>query len=242
MCWYVVLSNDRHPSFPAQTKLDEKERYTLDLLLIAVAVVAFIGVAIAISQYFHNKRRDAFKQETALRGFAYIDDDTDNFLPHFHLTDIGRSRRVQHHIEGNFDGKDFLFCDYQYTTGSGKSRRVSNQSVLVYDHDLSIPNFTLDPENMFHKIGSAFGYQDIDFASHPKFSGAYLLRGPDEFAIREFFSYDVLDFFERNQGLYVEVTDTHILFYQSGTRISPPDLADFLTRGSEVYRLLENRG
>jgi hypothetical protein len=46
-----------------------------------------------------------------------------------------------------------------------------------------MPHFALRPEKAWHKIGSWFGHQDIDFDSHPRFSSTYLLRGGDESAI-----------------------------------------------------------
>ncbi|TNE46056.1 MAG: hypothetical protein EP343_25150 [Deltaproteobacteria bacterium] len=211
----------------------------MEILLALGSVAILIVAAIFVGNHFHQKRREAFEQEAMTHGFQYIEDDSPNFLPEFYLTNMGRNRRVHHHIEGEFDRLNFLFCDYKFTTGSGKHQRTSIQSVLVYSMDFDIPNFSLDPENMFHKIGSAFGYQDIDFTTHPKFSKAYLLRGPNELAIREFFCFEVLDYFERNQGLYVEAKDGHLLFYKRSSRIDPSNLTSFLMEGHETYRLLE---
>lgn len=211
----------------------------MELFLVLGSIAVILVAFVLISGHFHQKRREAFEQEAMAHGFQYIEDDSPNFLPEFYLTNVGRSRRVYHHIEGEFDGVDFLFCDYKFTTGSGKHQRTSIQSVLVYSIDFPIPNFTLDPENFFHKVGSAFGYQDIDFSTHPKFSKAYLLRGPDELAIREFFSFDVLNYFERNEDLYIEVHDGHLLFYRHSKRIQPQNLTRFLTEGHETYHLLK---
>lgn len=56
------------------------------------------------------------------------------------------------------------------------------------------------PEHTFHKIISAFGYQDIDFGNRPTFSSKYLLRGPDEQGIRNLFIDALLGFYEMNEG------------------------------------------
>ncbi|MEC9473853.1 MAG: hypothetical protein VX584_04130, partial [Actinomycetota bacterium] len=66
--------------------------------------------------------------------------------------------------------------------------------------DLQLPTFVIRPENLFHKIGSTFGYQDIDFDAHPTFSKRYLLRGPDEEAIRNTFTDEFLSSYERHKG------------------------------------------
>ncbi len=69
---------------------------------------------------------------------------------------------------------------------------------------MRLPNFTLRPENLFHKIGQVFGYQDIDFDSHPEFSKRYLLKGENESEVRSTFSADTLAFYESDQKLSTE--------------------------------------
>ena len=58
----------------------------------------------------------------------------------------------------------------RYVTGGGKHTRVIRQTVIYFrSPQLHLPEFALRPENLFHKMGAAFGYQDIDFDSHRKF-------------------------------------------------------------------------
>ena len=60
------------------------------------------------------------------------------------------------------------------------------------------------PEGMFDKIGSALGFQDIDFESHELFSRSFVLQGSNEEAIRQYFDQSVLDFFAAKPGISVE--------------------------------------
>jgi hypothetical protein len=86
--------------------------------------------------------------------------------------------------------------DYIYVTGSGKSQQTHYQTVVYLEPvNLALPMFSLRPETLFHRMLSAFGYQDIDFGQRPEFSKQYILRGQNELAIRQTFNDRVLSFF-----------------------------------------------
>ncbi len=58
------------------------------------------------------------------------------------------------------------------------------------------------PEKWYHRIGTYFGMQDIDFIEYPEFSQNYLLRGADEDYIRYHFNHpEMIRFFDQ-QGFY----------------------------------------
>ena len=73
-------------------------------------------------------------------------------------------------MKGSKNGFSLQVFDYKYTVGGGRSSHTYNQTVAyIKDMKVSLPFFTLGPENFFHKVGSVFGYKDIDFSSHPLF-------------------------------------------------------------------------
>ena len=122
-------------------------------------------------------------------------------------------------MRGNSGDAYVTIMDYQFTTGGGKNSSTFRQTVIVFESDeLQLPSFSLRPENFFHKIGSAFGYQDIDFDSFPEFSKNYLLRGINEQAVRDTFNYDILSYCERQKNLCLEGVDKRLIYYQSGKR------------------------
>ena len=128
--------------------------------------------------------------------------------------------------------------EYQYTIGSGRHRRTVRQSVIYFrSPELNLPQFALRPENLFHNIGGVFGYQDIDFDSHPQFSKKYLLRGNDEQKVRELFATEVLGFFEGQDGISTKGGGDQLIFYRLGKRIKPEDVRPFIEEGLEVFRL-----
>jgi hypothetical protein len=128
--------------------------------------------------------------------------------------------------------------DHKYVTGGGKSSHTWNHSVVCFRFEgTELPSFSLRPENIWHKIGSWLGYQDIDFDSHPVFSSNYLLRGGDEDAIRMLFTDPVLEFYEQNPGLSTEGSGNILLFYRHSVRVGPQGIRPFMEEGLKVLSL-----
>ena len=139
-------------------------------------------------------------------------------------------------ISGVANGVSMAIFDYQFTTGGGKNQQTHRQTVISFKSEhLLIPDFEVRPENVFHKIGQAFGYGDIDFDSHPVFSKKFLLRGPDEPAIRELFTDEKLTFFENYLGICAEGGADQLLFYRARKIVKPDMINEFMTEGFSVY-------
>lgn len=84
------------------------------------------------------------------------------------------------------------------------------------------------------------GYKDIDFDRNPEFSKRYLLKGPDETAIRKLFTPDILHYFEKRTGtINVETDKNTIIAYTSGRRVNPKDLRAFITSASEAVNIFK---
>ncbi len=129
--------------------------------------------------------------------------------------------------------------DYRYTTGSGKHSHTHQQTVAaLYSDDLRIPEFTLRPEYMWDKLGSLIGMSDINFDSHPGFSGMFVLKSLNETAVRELFKPAVLEFFQNHPGLSVEAKQSALIIYRPGRRVAPADIKQFLTHAYEVYGIM----
>jgi MFS superfamily sulfate permease-like transporter len=75
----------------------------------------------------------------------------------------------------------------------------------------SLPHFTLQKEGFVDTLFALSGFNDIDFEEFPNFSYYYLLKGPNELHIRNFFKEDIIRFFENNKGYHLEVTENTIL-------------------------------
>ena len=147
-----------------------------------------------------------------------------------HIFTQGRERAYRNILTGKPDGTaGIIICDYQYTTGDGRNTRTCRQTVALLTYAKGdLPRFELRPETVFDKIGSVFGYQDIDFKESPVFSKRYLLRGPDEAAVRALFGLNLRQYFESHPDWCVDGRGPWLAAYRHGRLVQPEAFPAFL--------------
>ena len=186
-----------------------------------------------IFDFFRSKRGEDIQQIAGQLSYDYrMDDDMGliKLLADFKLFNIGGRRRIRNILSQD---DSFLDCkirifDYHYTISTGQSAHTVKQSVFfIQSKELGLPHFYLRPEHFLHKIGSWFGMEDIDFDHYPEFSGAYLLKGADEYLIRKTFSDKVLDYFTSETGWHVEGLNYFLVIYRAKKLLHPTQLPAF---------------
>lgn len=215
------------------------------VMLYVVAGLMVVGGIIYFVRLAEQKRSAALADAALRMGFAFeaqLPRERLEALGAFHLFKRGHSRRARNVIRGKSSGADVVLLDYQYTTGGGKSSHTWRQSVAIYPGAAAgLPAFALSPENFLEKIGSLFGYQDIDFEASEEFSKHYLLRGPDESAIRAAFGADALGYFAQHPGWSVDSAGGALAVYRTGKRCKPEEIQPFLADTWSVGRALARR-
>ena len=143
-------------------------------------------------------------------------------------------------MTGKSGHADVSVFDYRYTVGSGKQAHTWHQTVVVYPGaSRTLPDFQMAPENfLFDKLNQVLGYQDIDFESGPEFSARYILRRPDESAVRSAFSADAQSFLAAHEGWTVEAQAGTVAIYRGGQRVKPEELPMFLEQSRAVLAAL----
>nr|MDQ5837547.1 hypothetical protein [Acidobacteriota bacterium] len=210
--------------------------------------VLFIGLMVWLfvrARRLAEERRRMLQSVAAQMGWAFTDDDASfSMIPNlgtYYLFSQGHSRKIENMLYGEVDGGRAAVFDYTYVTGHGKHRQRHYQTVAYFQsRDLSLPSFSLRPENVLHKVFGAFGYQDIDFAQRPEFSKQYLLRGQDESAIRRTFSDRLLAFYETNPRLSTDGGADQLFFYQENVAVSPENVQQFVQWGRGLLHLYKN--
>ena len=200
---------------------------------------AILIVVVFISPKYSKKRAKAIESAAISMGFTY-EGDGKNLVSQIgkapvHLFSLGHSKVINNVLRG--PGGITVF-DYQYTTGSGRYSNTQHQTVAVFTYPAaSIPTFQLGPEHWYHKVGNVVGFQLIRFESNPTFTKRFLLRGPSESAIRNFFIPALLMYFEslpEKPAWCVEATGPLLLVYNHGHRIKPEMLRDFADSSSNI--------
>lgn len=214
-----------------------------------VLVVGVIALIVVLVKRYERKRTEQLGElaaEMSLEFSAEGDAALEAALSDLALMQRGHSRRLTNLIRGRTRSVDLCLFDYRYTTGSGKHQSTHNLSVVAFDSPLlELPPFELGPENFLHRIAGVFGYQDIDFAGYPAFNKAFLLRGPDEGAIRQVFTEPVVQHFEHQLEHRRPVGDVighgHRLIV-STRRQKPEQLRAFLEQAFGIYGILKSAG
>lgn len=211
-------------------------------LLVFFVVIALV-VLIFVYQRKKEKERTQQMQLTAGQlGWSFTPETTLNMIPGFErfaLFNQGHTRKIKNMMYGEANGIKAAVFDYVYITGYGRNRRSHAQSVAYLEPgNMSVPYFSLRPERTMHKIFAAFGYQDIDFGQRPTFSSQYLLRGPDEQAIRQTFNDGLLSLLEANPGTCTDGGGNQLMVYREGYRWQPQEIQPLLGFGLSVLNLL----
>lgn len=212
--------------------------------LFGLIITAFIVAAI-IQNKREKERTFQLQSSSGLLGLEFAATAPMNWIPNlekFALFNHGHTKTITNILYGQLDGVKAALFDYQYVTGSGKSRRTHNQSVVYFEPpNLNLPSFSLRPERTFHKIIAAFGYQDIDFGNRPEFSKRYLLRGENEPAVRSTFSDAALGFYEMNQGSCTDGGGNQLFVFRQGYRVPPLEAQSFVNWALGVKNLFVRR-
>jgi carbonic anhydrase len=214
------------------------ESQVIIALLFIVPILVVVLIFYLVNRH-ERKRIEALQQVAAEIGLPFYPQGNDELIGRLRklfLFSQGRAQKTNNMLHGVSNDVEMAILDYQYTVGGGKNKQTLRQSVVYFRSELlRLPYFALRPEGFFHKIGGAFGYQDIDFDTHPHFSSMYLLRGTDEAAIRNLFHADLLSFFETKPKICVEGGGDQLIFYRPSKRIGAEEVRAFMQEGFEVY-------
>jgi hypothetical protein len=215
------------------------------LLFPFVILTVIIGLIVVIVVYSWQKDKERTRQlqvTAGQLGWSFTASAPLNMIPgleRFALFNQGQGKQINNFMYGEASGIKAAVFDYLYVTGSGKNRQTHAQSVVYLEPThLSVPYFSLRPEGLLYKIFTAFGYQDIDFGQRPAFSSQYILRGPDEPAIRQTFNDRLLSFYESYPGTCTDAGGNQLFLYRGGYRFQPQEIQSYVGLGLNVLNLL----
>jgi hypothetical protein len=211
--------------------------FLIGLFLVVPFLV--VGLIIYFASRYERKRTEALQlvaNEIGLPFYPQGDDELIDRLRKLFLFSQGHGQKTTNMLHGMSNDVEMAILDYQYSVGSGKNKQTLKQSVVYFRSELlRLPHFALRPEGFFHRLGGVFGFQDIDFDTHPQFSKMYLLRGSDEPAIRSFFNSDLLSYLETQPKICVEGGGDQLIFYRQAKRISAEEVRAFMREGFQIY-------
>lgn len=162
----------------------------------------------------------------------------------FKLFKQGHRRKICPVIMSRNDDLEYsCVFDYAYTISSQNSSRTFRQSVYFrYSKALALPHFMMVPEKWYHRVGTYFGMQDIDFELYPVFSQNYLLQGDDVDYIRHHFDHPELIQFFDNVGFYSLEGMNYLMVLYVHDVVLPSDQINQLVRiGNRLHDFLADK-
>ena len=205
--------------------------------VIIFVLAVLVGAALWYLQTVAAARRRKHMSEVAARhGLSFSAKDPFHMPATLPLAffDRGHSRKVSNVMYGRTnEGRDLRAFDYEYTTGSGKNRRVYHFSCGLISTGAAWPQLTLGPEGFFDRVMDVIGGADIQFESE-EFNREWEVRSSDpRFASALIDPEMMLFLMEKAEGARVEVQGPWILF--SGEQRDPDSLPQAIA-SAEAFR------
>ncbi|CAM1365156.1 Sulfate transporter [Tenacibaculum soleae] len=128
-------------------------------------------------------------------------------IPHFGYF---KTRKISK-ISNILSNENCSLFDVEFSEGELIAKQVIKVTMMYIDIEKYTPEFTLDKEGIFEYIYHFTGFKDIDIDKHPDFSKRFYLSGKNEFEIKQFFSDELILFFESNKYYHIEGNNKGLL-------------------------------
>lgn len=209
------------------------------MFVVAGVISVAVGlVAIEISNHVTKQHTDAMRNISRNLNLKFDPEghqELHESLKRFHLATLGPYSTMSNLMYGQRDGIDIAIFEYEYPRG--RNNTIRQTVIWMQRRGTKMTEFSLRPEGVWNQLGGWSGHGDINFDSHPRFSRDYLLKGDDEAAIRELFTDDVLEFYERHAELITEGEGNKLLLYREGVAVTPEKIPSFLNEALALREL-----
>ncbi|MCT4698742.1 SulP family inorganic anion transporter [Tenacibaculum haliotis] len=121
-------------------------------------------------------------------------------IPHFGYFKTRKISKVSNILSNN----NCSLFDVEFSEGELIAKQVIKVTMMYIDIEKYTPEFTLDKEGIFEYIYHFTGFKDIDIDKHPDFSKRFYLSGKNESEIKQFFTDELVLFFESNKYYHIE--------------------------------------
>lgn len=147
--------------------------------------------------------------------------------------------KVYNVFTGEHDPLLIRLMDTEYHQGEFIAQENFKMTVLTIKLNKQLPSFTLEKEWIFDRLPVFGDFEDIDFTSHPEFSKKYKLKATDEQKVREFFSKELLEFFEKNDTYHIEAHSNGILIFEKERLATISEIKKLIQFGTELVNQLK---
>ena len=169
------------------------------------------------------------------------------YLKTFKFFEIRPIERKYNCLKSSFDdfNASWEICDVTFNEGQAFTAETFNTTVMVLKLNNKIPSFSMEKEGVlgiiFDKVMSFKSYKNIDFETYPDFSKKFLLHGNDESEIREFFTEEIIRFFENNPLFNIESNGEALFIFNKIKLARTDETIAFIDFGKELTELFGSK-
>jgi hypothetical protein len=212
------------------------------IIVVVGGVLVITASILLIALRSEKKRKEAvskYAEDLGIKFYEQLPSADTQAFSQFGIASKGSGQQAKNAVIADSGELRMTIFDYEFTTGSGKNRTTHRQSmVLAHSPSLQTPAFTISPESFLHRIADWFGFKDIDFDEDPEFSDAFLLKGEDVDAIREFFDSKRRKAFVALPKVAVESKPGCFVFYRPHKRVKPDEYKTLMEEAFTIYQVL----
>jgi hypothetical protein len=124
-------------------------------------------------------------------------------------------------MQGTLAGRQFIGCDYNYTTGSGKSSNDHHISLIIVNSPIFLKPLLIRPENFLDKIAACVGFNDINFES-AEFSKKFYVNSTDKKWAYDIIHPQMMEFLLASPVFSIQFDSLSVIVYRN-CKFSPAD-------------------
>tara|TARA_R110002072_G_scaffold22582_19_gene79141 strand:+ start:2828 stop:5077 length:2250 start_codon:yes stop_codon:yes gene_type:complete len=190
-----------------------------------------------------------FAQENSWEFHSEVDWNT-AYLRSFHFFETRPVKGKNNCLKGSYSTEDgesisWELSDVIFDEGAFLSSEVYMTSSQVIKLPFSIAKFILEKEGIIDKIFDrvmAFsGYKDIDFKLYTDFSNRFLLKGENEQEVRNFFSSEMIEFFENSDTYHIECNGEALLIFNKIRLAKSEEIINLIKFSSLLIEKIESQ-
>ncbi len=192
-------------------------------LVISIFVVIAV-VAIIYNIYATGQRRKELSAWALSKGLFFSPDKDDSFdsqYMNFQCLQEGHDRYARNVMQGALAGRQFIGCDYNYTTGSGKDSNHHHFSLVIVNSPIFLKPLLIRPENLLDKIAACVGLNDINFES-AEFSKKFYVNSTDKKWAYDIIHPQMMEFLLASPVFSIQFDSLSVIVYRHCT-FSPAD-------------------
>ena len=157
----------------------------------------------------------------------------DNFVG-FNFGINSRIVHAQNIVSGKYENVRLIYSEIVYDQSPDTASADSQLAALIIKPPTDMPVFILEREGFFDKITDLAYRADIDFEAYPVFSDQFVLKGPNEEAIRKFFHPGIIRKVEQYPDFHIESNGEAIILYRFDQAEDDESISELIRFGKMI--------